>query len=876
MFTRRLGRRGAFRYKLAALILAVALVAGLAPQLTFAGAENEYAKNTQEDAIAADEPAAETAIPDPLPEPAISEVIVPAPMDGVPAPTDAVSATSPMSAAPPQGTPIGQVYVSIEDTVPTPANEAWPAARGIMAQGWVDLYSSDGTMDVIRRLADANSLSVEDVNGYITTVGGLGANGRDPNSGGWMCSLNDWFTNEGFSSYTVANGGLSAGDTVSVMYSLDWGPDIGSDWANNNKTLKALTVSNGAISPAAFNADTKNYTLIPTENVGGFEDVIITPTAYNKNFQTRIYVNGTEVKRTQAIPVADGTKIKIIVGRPDWPTMNSPNTVPEEQYTLTVGDGGNAVNTPPSLKGSDSSNAEAVLGDTWQLDLFPIFEDADIDALTYSVSVNGAASTPVAGYVYQFKPTAIGDYTLRFKASDGQAESSAYTVNLTVRNATVNNVTLPSTTEVKNTLNKVAAYQLTTASNPSVGTVHGEGTVLALARGGYMTDAYKNIYLKNLYSYIRGHNGNLGQPYTDYSRIILALSALNVDATNVAGYNLVARLAEYENVVWQGVNGPIHALLALDSKNYDIPLPTAGSGATQTTRERLVRTILNAQLPDGGWSIMGPGTDVPGFTVTAVSAEIDITAMALQGLAPYYKSNGEVREAVEKALSVLSDTQSAATGGWSSSEGTAQVLIAMNALNIELNDARFVKNRKTAYDGLMSFYYHAGGYFKHTADGNEANAMSTDQGMYALVSLYRTLTGANSVYDMTEKQATVVDIPADNTNAGVSSSVNTNSTAVAAKKRASSDYEVTQSILTDTAIETPPVELEALEANIAESDTLNDAEEEKEAKKEGGLSLRKIIGIIAAIIVLALITFLTRQIVRRNGRPRYRRPRRAA
>jgi hypothetical protein len=530
------------------------------------------------------------------------------------------------------------------------------------------------------------------------------------------------------------------------------------------------------------------------------------------------------------------------------------------------------------------------LGGTWQFDLSALFEDADGDALTYSAGVNGVTPTPVSGNIYRFTPAAVGEYTLSFKASDGKAESSAYTVKLLVKNAIAANAIVPNAAEVKNVLNSVSAYQIATVNNPSVGSVYGEWAVLALARGGYMTEAYKNTYLKNLYDYIRKNNGNLGQPYTDYSRIILALSALEVDATNVAGYNLVARLAEYENVVWQGVNGSIYALLALDSKKYDIPLPTAGSGATQTTRERLIRTILNAQLPDGGWSMMEIGAS--GFTTMAVSAEVDTTAMALQSLAPYYKSNGEVREAVDKALTVLSGRQSAAAGDWASSENTAQTLVALNALNIALNDARFVKNGKTAYDGLMRYYDEVGGYFRHTT---EANAMSTDQAMYALVSLYRTLTGANSIYDMTDEQKTVVDIPAsdaaggatgdategatgdategatgnttDNTNSSMA--VSTGST-VSTKKLVKSSYAVVSSASTDEEdadIETPAVEQEANAAesgNISVLSPVEDNKSESESKPEkadGGLSAKTIIGILAAIIALAL---LLRLIVRRR------------
>ncbi|MCL2367334.1 MAG: S-layer homology domain-containing protein [Oscillospiraceae bacterium] len=145
---------------------------------------------------------------------------------------------------------IGQVFVSIADPTPTPDGENWPAARGLMAEGWVNLYEADSARTVIGRLAAANELAVEG-DAFINSIGGLSSGDRGGFSG-WMGLLNDWFTNEGFTQFTVANGGVVSGDTIAVMFSLEMGADIGGSWENNDKTLGALQVSVGTLLDAAI------------------------------------------------------------------------------------------------------------------------------------------------------------------------------------------------------------------------------------------------------------------------------------------------------------------------------------------------------------------------------------------------------------------------------------------------------------------------------------------------------------------------------------------------------------------------------------------------------------------------------------------------
>ncbi len=159
------------------------------------------------------------------------------------------------------------------------------------------------------------------------------------------------------------------------------------------------------------------------------------------------------------------------------------------------------------------------------------------------------------------------------------------------------------------------------------------------------------------------------------------------------------------------------------------------------TREKLIQVILDAQLNDGGWTLSGNDADP------------DMTAMAIQALAPYYKTNETVKAAVDKALEALSTLQrnDGGFGSWGTinSESCAQVIVALTALGIDPTaDSRFVKNGHTVLDALAGFYVTGGG-FRHTA-GGERNGMATEQGYYALAAYYRFANAQTRLYDMTD------------------------------------------------------------------------------------------------------------------------------
>ena len=286
-------------------------------------------------------------------------------------------------------------------------------------------------------------------------------------------------------------------------------------------------------------------------------------------------------------------------------------------------------------------------------------------------------------------------------------------------------------------LKKALANIKKTVPTPTIGSSSGEWAVLALARGNAdVLNSYYDGYYDRVVAYVRTNisSGKLNaDKSTDNARIALALTAIGEDPTSVGGHNLLTALDDVTYDLKQGINGPIWALIALDSKNY-----------TSSSRDELIEAILGNRTSDGGWALDGTVTDV------------DMTAMAIQALAPYYKSNKNVQDVVDAALAWLSTKQSS-DGGFSSwgnanAESCAQVIVALSALNIDADtDSRFVKNGHSALENLLTFEQ-ADGSFLHTLPGSDKdnNQMSSEQGTYALVAYDRFKTGKNSLYNMTD------------------------------------------------------------------------------------------------------------------------------
>lgn len=303
------------------------------------------------------------------------------------------------------------------------------------------------------------------------------------------------------------------------------------------------------------------------------------------------------------------------------------------------------------------------------------------------------------------------------------------------------------------TLDEAAAFVRNAVSAPGIGTVGGEWAVLGLARSGAdIEDKYFDDYYQRVVDLTKECGGALDdRKYTEYSRVAIALTAIGRDPRNVGGYNLLLPLSDFDKTVWQGLNGPVFALIAFDCGDYEIPVnPDA---RVQATREMYVNEILAHQREDGGFSL----TDIG-------KSEVDITAMAITALSEY-TSLTEVSKSVDKALNYLSARQLDNGGflneGSENIESTVQVMVALTSSGIPDSDERFVKNGKSVYDNILS--YKSDGGFLHEPDGG-VNEMANEQALYALAAHERAANGKNKLYDMSD----VIRVGEDTENTDIS------------------------------------------------------------------------------------------------------------
>lgn len=251
-----------------------------------------------------------------------------------------------------------------------------------------------------------------------------------------------------------------------------------------------------------------------------------------------------------------------------------------------------------------------------------------------------------------------------------------------------------------------------------------EWELIGLARQNKLSETAK----KQLIEKVTMQKGDY-RKVTDLERMIIALGAAGYDAQNVNGINLVEKLYNRDSVTSQGANGVIFALIALDSKQYDVPTDS------KWTREKLIKTLFTYQNEDGGFAL-----------AIGDESNVDLTAMALSALAQYQSKQ---KASIEKAINYLAKVQDVkgeySYAGITSSESTAQVIIALSELGIDVaKDSRFIKGDKNLIDVLMNYYVDEKG-FKHVLD-ESVNQMATEQALLALLSYERYLANEAGIY----------------------------------------------------------------------------------------------------------------------------------
>lgn len=95
-------------------------------------------------------------------------------------------------------------------------------------------------------------------------------------------------------------------------------------------------------------------------------------------------------------------------------------------------------------------------------------------------------------------------------------------------------------------LERTAEYLKTAVPEPDFGSLDGDWIVFGLARAGAdLSDDYFERYYSAVEAAVRAADGKLDENrYTEYSRLILALTAIGRDPRNVGGYDLLLPLAD--------------------------------------------------------------------------------------------------------------------------------------------------------------------------------------------------------------------------------------------------------------------------------------------------------------------------------------------
>lgn len=331
-------------------------------------------------------------------------------------------------------------------------------------------------------------------------------------------------------------------------------------------------------------------------------------------------------------------------------------------------------------------------------------------------------------------------------------------------------------------------YLLNVEFVPDAGTTNGDWFPIGLGRYGYEDNygAYLSVLTDQINMRYQTDEKLSKAKATEWHRISLAVAASGGDPTSIGEYNgepidLIADGTYNRGLTAspgrQGINGWIWALISLDSKRYEVP-----ENAFHQRQDFIVE-ILQKQLEDGGFALSGKVSDP------------DITAMAVQALAPYYNSEivyeytsekikkadedgtsvyiqcqKSVRQVVDECVAWLSSVQAEDgdfySWGMQNVESTCQVVVALTSLGIDpLMDERFITDSgNTLLDGILKYRLDNGGFvhsFTYDPDNptslpDKANEMASHQSLYTLVALWRNQNGMRTLYDMrpefTDKQ----------------------------------------------------------------------------------------------------------------------------
>ncbi|WP_242267971.1 DUF4430 domain-containing protein [Bacillus cereus group sp. BfR-BA-01352] len=255
--------------------------------------------------------------------------------------------------------------------------------------------------------------------------------------------------------------------------------------------------------------------------------------------------------------------------------------------------------------------------------------------------------------------------------------------------------------------------------------IESDWVALGLSRSG------KNVPIEAKLNYVKAVTEKVEKRMnrfsaTDLARTIIMMNAMNADPKMVGEHNLVQKLYESDKV--NSVTGYTFALLAFDTKKYEVPVDS------KWNRVALVDALLQTQHTDGGWTYdSASGKDS--------ASSVDVTGMVLSALAPY-QDRADVKPAVQKAVAYLYNEQ-LENGGFSAdgqenSNSAAQAIIGLSLVK-DVDQNRLHK----AVQNLLS-YQLPNGEFKWLPGDQNGSGMATEQALLALIQ-FKEL--GKSIYD---------------------------------------------------------------------------------------------------------------------------------
>lgn len=541
---------------------------------------------------------------------------------------------------------------------------------GILFDSEVEIGDGDNALTAFVKAVEENGCTQQGAEfGFVSEINGLGS---EP-GGAWMATLDDWFTDEGLSAYSVENGKLSDGGEVHFMYTMNWGADIGYDWTSTDTTLSDIVFDAGTLEPE-FSPEVTEYTFVLNQNM-----VKVVPIAASKSFPVKIYRNeytadqtGTDFRKNEDIEVYDGDTIIIGVANSHWMSY-IPDGVTETVYTINI-------------KWDEDISTE------------PVESDIPDDTSEYNVS-----SEPTESEI-SIEPT----------ESDISIE--------------------PTESEISEPAEDKITVEELREKYPEQQAIYGnEWGMITLAKFQLVSDEMKDSYAESVKEYLDsiGTAKISNTRSTAVSGVALALSGMGEDVYNFYGYDLLEPLTDIDYVTNQGINGAIYALMALDINPHYPYIPQyllkAPDGYYPTERARLIDEILKAQGEDGGWTFdVGnkSDADMTGMALQALAPHKDDE-----------KVKAAVEKALVFLSESQKDNGGYVSYGAEDSESCSQVMAGLTMLGIDVfTDSRFIKNGNTVFDALMR-YYREDGTFAHAANG-DGNAISTSQAYYAVSVLY--------------------------------------------------------------------------------------------------------------------------------------------